>query len=89
MMILVHLKTLNIIMKGTNIMKEKISLIILLLCLTLLHAVITKPTMNRYEVVSLNETNYVIIDHKENKIYQKYVSPDSGPSEYLEIELPE
>lgn len=69
-------------------MKDKLGLIIIFLCLTLLHAFITKPSSNRYEVVALNETNYVVIDHAEDKIYQKFVSSRSGPSEFREIELP-
>ena len=71
-------------------MKFKESLIlIILIILTFAHAYVTKPIQNRYEVVSLNESNYVIIDHKENKIYQKYVNPNGGPSEFSEVILPE
>ena len=72
-------------------MKDKVYLTILLITLTILHALVTRSVdmAPRYEVVSLNEMNYVIIDNKENKIYHKYVSPNSGPNEFRELELPE
>lgn len=70
-------------------MKEKIFFVILVILLTLSHAIINRPVDHRYEVVAINESNYILIDHKENKIYQKYISPDSGPTEFEEIELPE
>ena len=70
-------------------MKQKIFIIVILILLTFIHAFITKPIQNRYEVVSLNDNNYIIIDHKQEKIYQKYIESNSGPTNFTEIELPE
>lgn len=54
----------------------------------LVHAFITKPEQNRYEVVALNEHNYVVIDHELDKIYQKFVEINEGPIEFTELDLP-
>lgn len=71
-------------------MKNKMLLIVILsIVLVVIHAWITKPAHNRYEVVSLNDSNYVVIDHKENKIYQKFVLPNGGPTEFEKLVLPE
>ncbi len=42
----------------------------------------------RYEIIRLNDTNYVIYDKETETMWNKYVSSTSGPIDYLKLDLP-
>ena len=55
----------------------------------LVHGFITAPKKNRYEVVGINDTNWVLIDNQSGKIYRQYIMSDGGPTDWTPIEFPD
>ncbi len=42
----------------------------------------------RYEIIRLNDTNYVVYDKETETVWQKFVDPSGGPTDYRKLDLP-
>ena len=63
---------------------------LVILSLSIIYAAnLMKPNeVSRYQIVQLNEVNIAVIDRQTNKIYYKVISPNSGPIDWQEMEMP-
>ena len=58
-----------------NEKSKDIIIIVLIVLLVISHVWVDKSDTYRYEVVSLNDSSFGVIDHENNKMYQYFFDP--------------